>query len=105
MDQKVNIGRVSKIVNFHPIDLKFEEDLYLVIELNHQLFLRSNLFYGFCKYRALHDVVFLLLAKTNVFTRMLVCLFVQTFVCPFVCDPSRAHGFDRNDLNIFQVIA
>ena len=26
--QKVNIGRISKIVNFHPIDLKFEEDLY-----------------------------------------------------------------------------
>ena len=53
------------------------------------------------------DIVWfiLLLAKTNVFASMLVCLFVQTFVCLFVCDPSRAHGFDRNDLNIFQVIA
>ena len=26
--QKVNIGLISNIVNFHPIDLKFEEDLY-----------------------------------------------------------------------------
>ena len=26
--QKVNIGRISKIITFHPIDLKFEEDLY-----------------------------------------------------------------------------
>ena len=27
--QKVNIDWVSKIVNFHPIDLKFEEDLHI----------------------------------------------------------------------------
>ena len=31
----------------------------MVIEVNHQLLLRSNLFYGLCKYRALHDVFFL----------------------------------------------
>ena len=59
MDQKVNIGRISKIVNFPPIHLKFEGVAHLVIEFNHQLCLRSNLFDGFCKYRALHDVVFL----------------------------------------------
>ena len=28
----------------------------MVIEFNHQLFLTSNLFYGFCKNRDLHDV-------------------------------------------------
>ena len=57
----INLGGISKILNFHPIDLKFEEELhYLVIEFNHQLFLRSKLFYGSCKYRALHDVVFFL---------------------------------------------
>ena len=68
-----------------------------------QLFLRSNLFSGFCKYRALHDVIILPLAKSrifqvhwsvdfvitcekkNFFASMLVCLFVQTFVCLFVC--------------------
>jgi len=27
--QKVNIGQISKIVNFHPIHLKFEEELYI----------------------------------------------------------------------------
>ena len=27
--QKVNIGRICKIVSFHPIDLKFEEDLHI----------------------------------------------------------------------------
>ena len=86
--QKVNnLGEISEILNFHPIHLKFEEDLYfrslnsitnydggphrpkgqhrpkyqncqfssdsleiwravahLVIQFNHQLFLRSNLF-------------------------------------------------------------
>ena len=26
---EVNIGRISKIVNFHPIDLKFGEELYI----------------------------------------------------------------------------
>ena len=31
---------------------------YLFIEFNHQLFLRSNLFYVFCKYRALHIFFF-----------------------------------------------
>ena len=35
---EVNIGRISKIVNFHPIDLGFERVAYLVIEFNHQLF-------------------------------------------------------------------
>ena len=54
----MDTGRISKIVNFHPIDLKFEVT-YLVIEVNQQLFLRSNLFYGFCKYRAVHNIFFL----------------------------------------------
>ena len=34
----------------------------MVIEFNHQLFLKSNLFYGFRKYRTIHDI-------------FLVCLF------------------------------
>ena len=47
--------QLSKNAIFHLIDLKFEEDL--VIEFNHQLFLRSNLFYGFYRCRVLHEVV------------------------------------------------
>ena len=30
-DQKVNIGRISKILNFNPINLKFEELLYITM--------------------------------------------------------------------------
>ena len=29
MGQKVNIGRISKIDHFHPIDFKFEEHLHI----------------------------------------------------------------------------
>ena len=58
---KDNIGRISKIVNFHPIDLKFEEKLQIwSLNSTSQLFLRSNLFYGFCKYRVLHHIFFFL---------------------------------------------
>ena len=42
--QKVNIGRISKIANFHLIDLKFEEGLYFrSLYSTSQLFLRSTL--------------------------------------------------------------
>ena len=38
-----NIGEVSKILKFHPIDLKFEEDLYFrSMKSTSQLFLRST---------------------------------------------------------------
>ena len=44
MGQKVNIGRISKIVNFQPIDLKFEEDLYFRSQTStNQLLLMSTL--------------------------------------------------------------
>ena len=43
----------------------------MVIEFNHLLFLRSNLFYGFCKFRALHDVF------------LFVYLFVRTEIVYF----------------------
>ena len=33
VDQKVNIDQISKILNFHPIDLKFEEHFH-VMSLN-----------------------------------------------------------------------
>jgi len=49
-DQRSFWGQISKIVNFHRIDMGFEGVAYLVIEFNHKLFLRSNLFYVFCKY-------------------------------------------------------
>ena len=42
----------------------------MVIEFKHQLFLRSNLFHGFCKYCDLHDDFFLF-----------VCLFVFVSLC------------------------
>ena len=49
IDQKVNIGQrsttgeISKILNFHPIDLKFEEDLYFTsLNSTRQLFSRST---------------------------------------------------------------
>ena len=40
--QKVNnLGGISKILNFHPIDLKFEEDFAnQVTEFNEQVFFR-----------------------------------------------------------------
>ena len=82
---------------------------------------------GYCFHPFLFVCVCLLLTKSKDFVSILMtsvlCLFVylrkQMFsqvcwpvclskrlsVCLFVCDPSRAHGFDRNDLNIFQVIA
>ena len=37
MDQKVNIDLISKIVNFHPIHLIFEEDLH-ILSLNSIIF-------------------------------------------------------------------
>ena len=44
MDQKVIIGHISKIVNFHLIDLKFEKDLYItLLNSNGQLFLLVNI--------------------------------------------------------------
>ena len=97
-----NFGGISKILNFHPNDLKFKEDLH-IRSLNSTtnyiwgpptwagflklsifirftwnlkrscifghwieppIILRSNLFYGFCKFCALHDVF------------LFVCLFV-----------------------------
>jgi len=39
--QKVNIGRVSKTVNFHLIDVKFEEELY-ICSVNYS----TNCFWG-----------------------------------------------------------
>ena len=37
-----NLGDISKILNFHPIDLTFEEDFYFrSLNLTSQLFLRS----------------------------------------------------------------
>ena len=76
---KVNIGRISKIANFHPIGMKFED--HLVIEFSHQLFLRSNLFEEFPKYHALHDI-FLVCSILQVywsvdFVILSVCLFVN----------------------------
>ena len=44
-------------LNFHPDPLEIWRGVsHLVIEFNHPLFFRSNLFYGFCKCRALHHV-------------------------------------------------
>ena len=64
--QKDNKGRISEIVNFHPIDLKFEENLYFrSLNSISKLFLRSNLFYGFCRYRALHDISLFVCLSVN----------------------------------------
>ena len=39
-----NLGEISKILNFHPIDLKFEEDLYFRSRnSNNQLFFKVNI--------------------------------------------------------------
>ena len=58
MDQKVNLGGISKIVNLHPIDLKFEEELHIwSSSTNTNYFLMSNSFDGFRKYCAVQFVI------------------------------------------------
>ena len=70
LGQRKPIGQhrpVSKIVNFHPIDLKFEEDLHIwSLNSTTNYFFSSNLFYGFCKCRALHDVFFVCLSVCRI---------------------------------------
>ena len=74
MGQNINIGQLSKIVNFHPIDLKFEEDLR-IWSLNST----TNYFLGqicFMDFASLHDVLFL-------FVCLLVCGISQKVVDGF----------------------
>ena len=62
--QKVNIGRISKIVNFHLNDLKFEEDLYFrSLNSTSQLF-----FFG--------QICFMDFASIVLYTTSSSCLFV-----------------------------
>ena len=82
--QNNNIGQISKIVNFNPIDLKFEEELHIRSLSSTTNYLRSNLFYGFCKFRALHDV-FLLLAKSKILQVYWSVDFAILYVCLSVC--------------------
>ena len=59
-----NFGWIPKIVNFHSIDLKFEEELQIwVFNSTNNCFWRQNCFLDFCKCRALHDV-FLLFCRS-----------------------------------------
>ena len=76
-----NWGEISKILNFHPIDLKFEEYLY-IWSLNLVKYIFGILQVS-CSARHLSYWSVCYLWK-QVFASVLVCLFVQTFVCLFV---------------------
>ena len=82
MDRKVNIGPRSTI---KVVFLKSSIFISLIwnlkrscifghCEFNQQLFLRSNLFYGFCEYPDLLEIIFLL------------------FCCLFVCNSPTGHN-------------
>ena len=77
MRQKVNMGRIFKIVNFHPIDLKSEEEFH-IWSLNST----TNYFWGqIC----LMDFASIVLCMTSSSSCLFVCLFVCLSVCLFVC--------------------
>ena len=69
-----------------------------------QLFLRSNLFYGFCKYRALHNVFFLLLVKSNIFQVYWLVNFVILSVCLSVCLSPTGHNSKPLVMKLYQIV-
>ena len=81
---KVNIlGEISKILNFYPIDLKYEKDWYLVIEFNQPLIFEVKFILWIlqisCSARRL-----LVTWKIEDFSGMLVSRFCYS-VCLYVC--------------------
>ena len=69
-----------------------------------QLFLRSNLFYGFCKYRALHNVFFLILVKSNIFQVYWFVDFVILSVCLSVCLSPTGHKSKPLVMKLYQIV-
>ena len=65
----------------------------MVIKFNHQLFLRSNLFYGFCKYHTLHDVFFLLVCSFLAKSKIFLFSWSVNFVVLSVCLLPTGHNF------------
>ena len=99
--QKVNIGRISKIVNFHPIAVKFEEEFH-IWSLNWT----TNYFWGHICFMDFASVVLcttsscLLLTKSTDF----VSILMTSGPCLFVCRHDNSRTEEATNVKLHHVI-